>query len=137
LYCEGLGVEMGLYETPHQQYGRLNMEMWRAVRLVADTGIHWHGWSREQAIDFMTRRVTLERAALEAEVDRYAALPGQALAYQIGNRAFRALRRRAEAALGERFNLRDFHDTLLAAGPVTLPILADLCDAWLANAHGA
>lgn len=136
LYCEGLGVEMGLYETPHQHYGRLNMEMWRAVRLVADTGIHWHGWSRQRAIDFMTQRVTLERAALEAEVDRYAALPGQALAYQIGNRAFRALRQRAEAALGDRFNLRDFHDTLLAAGPVTLPILADLCEAWLADAHG-
>jgi uncharacterized protein (DUF885 family) len=136
LYCEGLGVEMGLYETPDQQYGRHNMEMWRAVRLVADTGIHWHGWSREHAIDFVTRHVTLERAALEAEVDRYAALPGQALAYQMGNRAFRALRQRAESALGERFNLRDFHDTLLAAGPVTLPILADLCESWLASAHG-
>lgn len=136
LYCEGLGVDMGLYETPHQHYGRLNMEMWRAARLVADTGIHWHGWSRERALDFMTQRVTLERSALEAEVDRYAALPGQALAYQIGNRAFRALRRRAESALGERFNVRDFHDTLMAAGPVTLPILADLCESWLANAHG-
>jgi len=133
LYCEELGEEMGLYRTPHQHYGRLNMEIWRAARLVADTGIHSQGWSRERAVEYMAHHVTLDRGAIEAEVDRYAGMPGQALAYQIGNRAFRALRQRAEAALGDRFKLRDFHDTLLAAGPVTLPILEDLCEDWLAR----
>jgi uncharacterized protein (DUF885 family) len=133
LYCEGLGEEMGLYETPYQRFGWLDMEMWRALRLVVDTGIHWLGWTRAQAVDFMAARQSLSRATLEAEVDRYIALPGQALAYHIGNLKFRDLRARAEAALGDRFTLRGFHDAVMAAGAVTLPVLDDLMDDWLAR----
>ena len=133
LYCEGLGVEMGLYQTPHQQYGRLEMELWRALRMVVDTGIHWLGWNRAQAVDVMAQRLSLPREAIEAEVNRYIALPGQALAYQIGNLKIRALRQRAERRLGDRFDLRAFHDKLMATGPVTLPLLEDLIEHWLAS----
>jgi uncharacterized protein (DUF885 family) len=132
LYCEGLGEEMKLYETPHQRFGRLDMELWRALRLVVDTGIHWKGWGRERAIHEMCTRLSLSRETIEGEVDRYIALPAQALAYQIGNLKFRELRARAESALGERFRLRDYHDMLMAAGPVTLPVLDDTVQAWIA-----
>ncbi|MGH8251246.1 MAG: DUF885 domain-containing protein [Steroidobacteraceae bacterium] len=133
LYCERLGVDMGLFETPHQHYGRLNMEIWRAVRMVVDTGIHWHGWSRDRAVEYMAQHVTLAREMIEAEVDRYVALPGQALAYQIGNLKFRALRQRAEQTLGDQFSFRTFHDEMMAAGPVTLPVLEELVDDWLSR----
>ncbi|WP_088279058.1 DUF885 family protein [Ideonella sp. A 288] len=131
LYCETLGVEMGLYTTPHEHYGRLEMEMWRAVRLVVDTGIHVRGWSREQAVAYMSERLSLSRETIEGEVDRYAALPAQALGYQIGNLKFRELRRRAEATLGTRFRHRDFHAAVMNAGAVTLPVLDDLVSDWL------
>jgi uncharacterized protein (DUF885 family) len=133
LYCEGLAVDMGFYATPHQHYGRLEMEMWRAVRLVVDTGIHWHDWSRDQAIAYMSERLALDPATIAAEVDRYAALPGQALAYQIGNLKMRELRARAEATLGARFTHRDYHDAIMSAGAVTLPVLDDLITNWLAR----
>jgi uncharacterized protein (DUF885 family) len=107
------------------------MEMWRAVRLVVDTGIHVRGWSREQAIAFMTEWLTLSAETIEAEVDRYAAMPGQALGYQIGNLKLRELRQRAEAQLGPRFRHRDFHTAVMNAGAVTLPVLDDLVDDWL------
>ncbi|MGV3479513.1 MAG: DUF885 domain-containing protein [Sphingobium sp.] len=131
LYCEGLAAEMGLYQTPHEHYGRLEMEMWRAVRLVVDTGIHWLGWSRDQAIAYMTERLALSAETIAGEVDRYAALPAQALAYQIGNLRIRALRARAEAALGDRFSHRGFHDAITGIGAVTLPVLDDLVGAWI------
>jgi uncharacterized protein (DUF885 family) len=134
LYCEGLASEMGLYATPHDRFGWLEMEMWRACRLVVDTGLHWHRWSREQAIDYMAARLTLSRETIAAEVDRYAALPAQALAYQIGNLKFRALRARAEAVLGDRFLHRDFHEVVMTAGGVTLPVLERIVDDWLAGA---
>ena len=134
LYCEGLGEEMGLYQTPHQRFGRLDMELWRALRLVVDTGIHWKGWSRDRAIHEMTSRLSLSRETIEGEVDRYIALPAQALAYQVGNLKFRELRVRAQATQGERFKLRNYHDMLMAAGPVTLPVLDDTVQAWLAAA---
>jgi uncharacterized protein (DUF885 family) len=127
---------MGLYPTPHDRFGWLEMEMWRACRLVVDTGLHWHGWSRPQAIDYMAARLTLSRDTIAAEVDRYAALPGQALAYQIGNLKLRALRRRAEAALGDRFTHRDFHEVVMTAGGVTLPILEEIVDDWLSRVAG-
>ena len=133
LYCEGLGEEMKLYDTPHQRFGRLDLELWRALRLVVDTGIHAKGWGREQAIDEMASRLSLSLPTIEGEVDRYIALPGQALAYQIGNLKFRELRARAQDSLGERFKLRDYHDMLMAAGPVTLPVLDDTVKAWLAT----
>jgi uncharacterized protein (DUF885 family) len=131
LYCETLGIEMGLYTTPHEHYGRLEMEMWRAVRLVVDTGIHAKGWSREQAVAYMAERLTLSRETIEAEVDRYAALPGQALGYQIGNLKLRELRQRAEGRLGTRFSHRGFHEAVMTAGAVTLPVLDDLVSDWL------
>lgn len=131
MYCELLGICMGLYATPAENFGRLNMEMWRAARLVVDTGIHVCGWSRDQAIAYLSALVSIPRDTVEAEVDRYIALPGQALAYQPGNLKFRELRARAEQALGDRFDLRHFHDALIAAGPVTLPVLDDLIEHWL------
>jgi uncharacterized protein (DUF885 family) len=131
LYCETLGIEMGLYTTPHEHYGRLEMEMWRAVRLVVDTGIHAKGWSREQAVAYMAERLTLSRETIEGEVDRYAALPAQALGYQIGNLKLRELRQRAERVLGPRFQHRRFHTAVMSAGAVTLPVLDDLVSDWL------
>lgn len=131
LYCEGLGEEMGVYGTPHERYGRLEGETWRALRLVVDTGIHWYGWSRHRAVEEMARHLALPLPTIEAEVDRYIAWPGQALVYQLGNLKFRELRRRAEERLGERFRVRAFHDALMAAGAVTLPVLEDLVEAWL------
>jgi len=131
LYCEGLGVDMGLYETPHQHYGRLDMEIWRALRLVVDTGLHTQGWTRTQAIEYMAAHQALPRMTIESEVDRYIGQPAQALAYQVGNRKFWELRRRAEQRLGRRFDLRTFHDQLMAAGPVTLPVLERLVEDYL------
>ena len=131
MYCEQLGIPMGLYATPHEHFGRLNMELWRSVRLVVDTGIHILGWTRDQAISYMADRVCLPLPAVASEIDRYVALPGQALAYQPGNLKFRELRARAERALGDRFDLRSFHDALIAAGPVTLTVLDELVSHWL------
>jgi uncharacterized protein (DUF885 family) len=131
LYCEMLGAEMGLYTTPHEHYGRLEMQMWRAVRLVVDTGIHVRGWSREQAVAYMAERLSMSRETIEGEVDRYAALPAQALGYQIGGLKFGELRQRAQAQLGARFKHRDFHAALMSAGAVTLPVLDDLVSDWL------
>lgn len=133
IYCEDLGVDMGLYETPHQHYGRLEMEMWRALRLVVDTGIHWHGWSRDHAVDTMARSMAMSRPALEDEVDRYISWPGQALAYQIGHLEIRRLRELAEARLGPQFRLRAFHDTVLSAGAVSLPVLRTLVEDWVGD----
>ena len=133
LYCESLAEDMGLYVTPHQHYGRLEMELWRAVRLVVDTGIHWHGWSRQQAIEYMSGHLTLAPETLSGEVDRYAGMPGQALGYQIGNLAMRGLRSRAEATLGASFTHRGFHDAVTGAGAVTLPVLEGLLEEWLAG----
>jgi uncharacterized protein (DUF885 family) len=131
MYCEQLGVEMGLYETPHEHFGRLNMEQWRAARLVVDTGMHSRGWSREDAVAYLNEHVALTPEMIDAEVDRYMALPGQALGYQLGNLAFRRVRQRAEEALGDDLDLRSFHDALLAAGPLTLPLLESVGDRWV------
>jgi uncharacterized protein (DUF885 family) len=131
LYCEGLGVDMGLYVTPEQHFGRLQMEMWRALRLVVDTGLHTRGWTRIQAIETMAADLALPHPTIEAEVDRYIGMPGQALAYQIGVLKIRELRERAERALGSRFDIRQFHDAVMAAGPVTLPMLDRLIDRFI------
>lgn len=137
LYCEALGEDMGFYDTPEKRYGRLEMEMWRAARLVLDTGIHAQGWSRDKAIAFFQDNMAMPLETLTAEVDRYIGMPGQALAYQLGNLKFRDMRARAEAALGDDFRIRDFHDALMAAGAVTLPVLEMLIDDWIANAKVA
>jgi len=131
LYCEELGVDMGLYEEPWQHYGRLDMEMWRAVRLVVDTGLHAKGWSRQRAIDYAKRYLALPPMTIEAEVDRYIGMPAQALAYQLGKITLRGLRDTAEAALGDDFRLKDFHDAFLGLGPVSLGVMEDLLTEWI------
>lgn len=131
MYCEALGVEMGIYQSPHEHMGRLIGEMWRSVRLVVDTGLHIKGWTREQSIEYLAANAPMPRSMVDAEVDRYIALPGQALAYQLGNLKMRELRARAEQSLGSAFDIRAFHDEVIAAGPVTLPVLDDLVQHWL------
>ncbi|HVM37871.1 MAG TPA: DUF885 domain-containing protein [Sphingomicrobium sp.] len=131
LYSERLGIEMGLYDTPAKDMGRLSYEMWRATRLVVDTGLHSKGWSKQRAIDFMTDNTALSAANIEAEVNRYIANPGQALAYKIGELKIRELRARAEKRLGDRFDLRRFHDAVLGQGAVPLDILEAQIDGWI------
>ena len=132
LYSERLGIEMGLYDTPAKDMGRLSYEMWRATRLVVDTGMHAKGWTKAQAIAFMTDNSALSAANIEAEVNRYIADPGQALAYKIGELKIRELRARAEAALGAKFDLRRFHDAVLGQGAVPLDLLEAQIDRWIA-----
>ncbi|MCA3254882.1 MAG: DUF885 domain-containing protein, partial [Alphaproteobacteria bacterium] len=133
LYCETLGIEMGLYDSPDQHFGRLQMEMWRAVRLVVDTGLHWLRWPRAKALAYFTDRVAIPADTAAQEIDRYIAMPAQALAYQIGNLKMRELRARAEAALGPRFSVRDFHAALIGGGAATLPVLDMIVDDWIAR----
>ncbi len=132
LYSERLGIEMGIYDTPEKQMGRLSYEMWRACRLVVDTGIHAKGWSKQQAVDFMLDNTALSAANIDAEVNRYIATPGQALAYKLGELAIRRLRTRAETELGAKFDLRAFHDAVLAQGPVPLDVLDTQIGDWIA-----
>jgi uncharacterized protein (DUF885 family) len=131
LYAEHLGVEMGLYDSPEKNMGRLSYEMWRACRLVVDTGMHAKGWSKAQAIAFMTQNTALSAANIEAEVNRYISWPGQALGYKIGELKIRELRARAEAALGTQFDVRRFHDVVLGQGPVPLDMLERQIDDWI------
>ncbi len=135
LYAERLGLETGFYTDPYSNFGRLSYEMWRACRLVVDTGMHALGWTRQQAIDFMAANTSLTLLNIENEVDRYIAWPGQALAYKIGELKIRALRARAEQALGPRFNLREFHDLLLGSGAVPLDVLEEMVRGWIENIH--
>jgi len=137
LYSEKLGEELGVYHTPYQRFGRLTYEMWRACRLVVDTGMHWKGWSRQQALDYLAANTALSTHEVRTEVDRYIAWPGQALAYKIGELKILELRARAEAALGERFDIRAFHDALLENAGVTLPVLERHIDEFIASAGRA
>jgi uncharacterized protein (DUF885 family) len=123
LYAERLGLEVGFYEDPYRDFGRLTYEMWRACRLVVDTGIHYLGWSRQQAIDYMAENSALALHNIRAEVDRYISWPGQAVAYKIGELKIRELRQLAEDQLGDRFDLRRFHNVVLGAGAVPLSVL--------------
>ena len=132
LYSERLGIEMGLYDTPAKEMGRLSYEMWRAARLVVDTGIHSKRWTKQQAVDFMRDNTALSAANIDAEVNRYITWPGQALGYKVGELKIRELRARAEARLGTRFDLREFHDVVLENGAVPLSVLEQHVDAWLA-----
>jgi uncharacterized protein (DUF885 family) len=131
LYSEWLGTKLGLYETPYEEFGRQTFEMWRAARLVIDTGLHTRGWSREQAIAYLEDHTALSRRDIEVEVDRYISWPGQALAYKLGELKIRELRARAEAELGPRFDQRTFHDTLLGMGSVPLPVMEAEMQRWL------
>jgi len=131
LYAERLGLETGFYQDPYSDFGRLTMEMWRACRLVVDTGIHYFGWTREQAIDYMQANSAMPLHDIRAEVDRYIGWPGQALAYKTGEMKIRALRREAEQQLGERFDVRAFHDVVLGSGAVPLGTLEKNVRAWI------
>lgn len=133
LYAERLGLEAGFYQDPYSNFGRLTMEMWRACRLVVDTGMHYLGWTREQAIKFLAENTALSLHDIESEVDRYIAWPGQALAYKVGELKIRELRKLAEEQLGTQFDIREFHDVVLASGAVPLDILEDNVKAWLAT----
>ena len=131
LYAEYLGEEMGMYRDPYEMFGRLSYEMWRACRLVADTGIHWKRWSLAQARTCFDENSALSEHNITTELERYVSWPGQALGYKIGEIEFRRLRTKAETALGPRFDVRDFHDALLLEGPLPLDLLDRRIDAWI------
>lgn len=133
LYSERLGLEAGFYEDPYSNFGRLTMEMWRACRLVVDTGMHYLGWTREQAIKFLAENTALSMHDIESEIDRYIAWPGQALAYKVGELKIRELRKMAEDKLGAEFDIREFHDVVLGSGALPLNILEANVRAWLAT----
>ena len=133
LYSEFLGNEMGIYKTPYEQFGFLSYQMWRACRLVVDTGIHHLGWSRQQAIDYMTQNTALSDREIANEVDRYISWPGQALSYELGYLKILELRAKAEKALGPKFDIRHFHDTVLSTGSVPLPVLEQRIDQFVAD----
>lgn len=132
LYAESLGPEMGLYQDPYSRFGALTFEMWRAIRLVVDTGMHALGWSREEAIQYFVKNTGRPRGRIEAETDRYLVMPGQALAYKIGQLKIRELRTKAEQVLGDSFDVRDFHDVVLSSGALPLAVLESKVDTWLA-----
>nr|WP_295660920.1 DUF885 family protein [Polymorphobacter sp.] len=133
LYSEWLGTKLGMYRTPYEEFGRETFEMWRACRLVIDTGLHEDGWTRQQAIDYLASHTALAKLDIEIEVDRYISWPGQALAYKLGEMKMRELRGKAEAELGPRFDQRRFHDTLLNMGSVPLPEMEREMLAWIAS----
>lgn len=131
LYSESLGKDLGLYKDPYSRFGQFTYEMWRAIRLVVDTGMHYKGWSRQQAIELFQQNTAKSLLDIENEVDRYIAWPGQALAYKVGELKIQQLRSRAEEALGEQFNLREFHDEVLQRGAIPLAVLEEKIDEWI------
>jgi uncharacterized protein (DUF885 family) len=136
LYAESLGKELGMYIDPYSEFGQLTYQMWRAVRLVVDTGMHAKGWTRQQAIDYFVANSSKSLLDIEVEIDRYIAWPGQALAYKIGELKIKELRAKAERELGEKFDVRAFHDTLLGAGPLPLSLLETRMNEWVTKQKG-
>lgn len=131
LYSEKLGYELGLYKDPYSRFGQLTYDMWRAVRLVVDTGMHYKGWSRQKAIDYFIANAARQELDIINEIDRYISWPGQALAYKLGQLKFLELRERATVALGDKFDIRDFHDVVLGKGAVPLSVLENMVDGWI------
>jgi uncharacterized protein (DUF885 family) len=131
LYSERLGKEAGFYEDPYSDFGRLGYEMWRAVRLVVDTGIHALGWSRQQAIDYLATHTALTTKSVQDQIDRYISWPGQALSYKMGEIKIRQLRSKAEKQLGAKFDIRDFHDTVIGQGSLPMAVLEDVINDWI------
>ena len=137
LYSERLGKEVGFYQDPYSDYGRLEADIWRAIRLVVDTGVHSQHWTRQQMVDYFHDHSAIDEPAVQAEVDRYISWPGQATAYKIGQLKILELRERARKALGDKFDLRAFHDQVLDAGALPLDLLSDRIDAWIAGQKSA
>jgi len=133
LYTESLGRELSLYTDPYQYFGMLSAEMHRAIRLVVDTGLHTKNWTREQAIQYSLDHEAESEASIVAEVERYMAIPGQALSYKIGQLKIRELRTRAEKELGSKFSIKEFHNEVLDAGCLPLNVLETKIDAWIAS----
>jgi len=136
LYSEQLGKEMGFYQDPYSDFGRLSTELWRAVRLVLDTGLHAKQWSREQAMDYFRQNSLLSERDIQKEVERYITNPGQATSYKIGELKIFELRRKAQDALGDKFNIRDFHTAVLGKGALPLDLLEEEVDRWIAQGGG-
>ena len=137
LYSERLGKDLGFYTDPYQEFGRLSMEAWRASRLVVDTGIHWFGWTRDQAINYMENNTALSKHNIVAEVDRYIGWPAQALSYKTGELAIRRIRTDAEDRLRDQFDVREFHDRVLEAGAIPIPMLESRISQWIDEKQGA
>jgi uncharacterized protein (DUF885 family) len=133
LYAESLGIELGAYTDPYQYFGKLSAELWRAIRLVTDTGFHYYGWSREQVLDYMYANAPIAEARAVSEAERFMALPGQALAYKIGQLKIQELRERAEVALGDDFDIREFHLQILGDGELPMNLLEARVDGWIAS----
>jgi uncharacterized protein (DUF885 family) len=134
LYTERLGKEVGFYQNPYNDFGRLNDEMLRAVRLVVDTGLHAKKWSRQQVVDFFHDHApAIDEVEVQSETDRYIVVPGQALGYKIGQLTISRLREKARAALGDRFDVREFHDEVLGVGALPMNTLEDRIDTWVAS----
>jgi len=133
LYSEHLGKDVGFYQYPYSDYGRLEADIWRAIRLVVDTGVHSQHWTRQQMVDYFHLHSSIDETSIQAEVDRYIAWPGQATAYKIGQLKILELRDRAKKALGDKFDLRAFHDQVLDTGALPLDVLGDRIDAWIAS----
>jgi uncharacterized protein (DUF885 family) len=136
LYAERLGKDLGFYQDPYSDYGRLEGDIWRAIRLVVDTGVHAGGWSRQQMVDFFHDHSAIDETSIQAEVDRYIAWPSQALAYKIGQLKILELRDRAKKALGDKFDIRAFHDQVIDSGALPLDVLDERINAWIANQKG-
>jgi uncharacterized protein (DUF885 family) len=136
LYAESLGYDIGMYKDPYQHYGNLQARLFRAARLVVDTGIHGYNWPRDKAIAYMVQQGGVDQAFAESEVDRYFSNPAQALGYLLGYHKMRELRARAESALGARFNVKDFHAVVIDNGPMPLAVLEKLVDEWIAGGGG-
>jgi uncharacterized protein (DUF885 family) len=137
LYAERLGKDVGFYQDPYSDYGRLEADIWRAIRLVVDTGVHSQHWTRQQMVDYFHDHSAIDESSLQAEVDRYIATPAQATAYKIGQLKILELRDRAKKALGGKFDLRAFHDQVIDAGALPLDLLSERVDAWIAAQNSA
>ncbi len=133
LYAERLGKDVGFYQDPYSDYGRLEGDIWRAVRLVVDTGVHSQHWTRQQMVDYFHEHSAVGETDVQAEVDRYIAWPAQALGYKVGQLRLLALRAKAQQALGDRFDLRAFHDQVLDSGALPLDLLEQRIDSWIAQ----
>ena len=137
LYAERLGKDVGFYQDPYSDYGRLEGDIWRAIRLVVDTGVHSQHWTREQMVQFFHDHSNIDDTSIQSEVDRYISTPSQALAYKVGQLKFLELRDRAKAALGDKFDIRAFHDQILDSGALPLDVLTDRITAWIATQKSA